>query len=721
MDASVHTHYRRGPRLVHETSRRLRFKLPLLGDPRLDYSWMQTWLEAIHGVDSVRINRPARSIVFAFDGSVRARAAILHCLNSAPQHPIPQGESEPPAAADASPLILKGALLLALPVLSVPVRKALTWLSISRVMIDGVDTLITQGIKVEVLDAIAVGLSAHKGDFFTANITDFLMSLGTYLEQKTQRQSDQMLRKLLRPEPVQAWVERDGQLCQVPEDQIHAGERVVVGVGEKIPIDGLVLDGMARVNQSSITGEPLPVRKEAMDRVIAGSVVEAGRLRIEARYVGDETTTARIARFIDESLEQGSDTERLADTLADRRVYLTLGTGALVYALTGEQRRLESVFMVDYSCALKLGTPLAFKSGMYRAAQSHALLKGGDAIEALAKVDTVVFDKTGTLTRSDLEVTDVIVLDPQRWPRERLLAVTASIEEHASHPIAEAIVRAARAENLNHIEHGEAEYLVAHGMRCPVDGDCLVIGSRHYLEEHEGLDFSPYRAQIDALYADGKTLLYVATTDEPIGLIGLRDSVREDARAVLDDLRRLGVSSLVMLTGDQRSRAEALGRELGIDDVYAEQVPEEKADVIQRLKAQGRHLAFVGDGVNDGPALATADVGIAMARGAELARATADVVLLEDRLSTLVEAMDIAQRTRRLVEQNYHAAIGINTGVMVGAALGWLSPVSTAVLHNGTTVALLLRALRGIATPSNTRQIPATTVNSVTQTHAIGG
>jgi len=439
-----------------------------------------------------------------------------------------------------------------------------------------------------------------------------------------------------------------------------------------------------------------------MDRVIAGTVVEDGRLRIEARHVGEDTTTARIARFIDDSLQQTSETQRLAERMADRRVYLTLGTGALIYLLTRDERRLSSVFLVDYSCALKLGTPLAFKSGMFRAASEGILLKGGEAVERLAEVDTVVFDKTGTLTHSDLEVTDVVVLDPERWPRDRLLAVTASIEEHATHPIAEAIVRKAREERLNHIDHGEVEYLVAHGMSCPVNGDHLLIGSRHYVEEHEGLSFDLFRRQIKALEAEGKTLLYVGNRQEPIGLIALRDTVREDAAAVLAGLRRLGVQHLVLLTGDRQQRADAMARQLGLDEVFAEQVPEDKAGVIEQLRAEGRKVAFVGDGVNDGPALVAADVGIAMSRGAELARATADVVLLEDRLGLLLDAVDISQRTMKLVASNYRAAIGINTGVMIGAALGMVSPVGSAVMHNGTTVGLLVRALRGLgeATPA---------------------
>lgn len=692
-------------RLVHETPVRLRFRHPMLKDPTIDFAWLQTWLESIRGVEALRINRHACSLVFDYDGRPESRAAITELLEGLRRERIPVGEASPDELAELAPMLVTGGLILTLPFFSPPVRRLLTFLNISKTLFRGLDTLINRGIKVEVLDAVALGLSAGKGEHLTANITGLLMELGGYLEMKTERQSDRMLRRLLRPEPSLAWVERDGDLVQIPDDRIRSGERIQVGPGEKIAVDGLVLNGAALVNQSAITGESVPVRKEVMDRVIAGSLVEDGRLRIEARHVGEETTTARIARFIGESLDKGSETQRLAERLADRRVYLTLGTGGLVYLLTGEERRLESVFLVDYSCALKLGTPLAFKSGMYRAASEGILLKGGEAMEQLAGVDTLVFDKTGTLTNSDLAVTDVLVLDPVSWPRERLLAVTASIEEHATHPIAEAIVRKAREERLNHIEHGEVDYLVAHGMSCAVNGDRLLIGSRHYLEEHEGVVFNQFQGQIDRLEAEGKTLLYVATATEAIGLIALRDTLRDDAAVVLRGLRRLGIRHLVMLTGDHRNRAEAMAAELGIDEVFSEQVPEQKAGVLEGLRAEGRRVAFVGDGVNDGPALVAADVGIAMSRGAELARATADVVLLEDRLDLLLNAVDISQRTMGLVESNYRAAIGINTGVMLGAALGWLSPVATAVLHNGTTVGLLLKALRGLK-GSETERLP---------------
>jgi heavy metal translocating P-type ATPase len=479
---------------------------------------------------------------------------------------------------------------------------------------------------------------------------------------------------------------------------VRTGETVVIGPGETVPVDGLVQSGVALVNQSTVTGEDLPVRKEAPARVIAGSVLVEGRLRVEATRVGADTTTARVARFIQDSLGRSADTQRLADELADKRVYLTLGTGAAVYAATRDLARLQAVFLVDYSCALKLGTPVAFKSGMSRAAGHGVLMKGGEAIERLAGIDTLVFDKTGTLTHSDLAVTDVHVFPNDRGCSEQdLLALVASVEEHASHPVAAAVVEAARERDLKHISHGEVSYMVAHGLAADVAGGRIVIGSRHYLEEHMAIGFQEHAALIEGFQAAGRILLYVGNERGPVGLIALRDTLRAEAAATLARLRRLGVGRIVMITGDRRQKAEALARELGIDTVHAEVAPEEKAHIVESLRAAGNRVGFVGDGVNDGPALGVADVGIAMPRGADIARATADIVLMDDSLAAIADAREIAAKTMRMIRGNFTAAATVNTGILGGAVLGWLPPVASALLHNGATIGVLVNALRGVS------------------------
>lgn len=684
--------------LVHEVPGRLRLRLPVLGQSSLDPAYLETWMEGTAGVQAVRINRSARSLVVEHDRDAATRARVLARLGAfdpGASLPLTPGEGGEDEDEDIVPIARSLATLAVLPLLTPGAQKLVTFVNLGSTLGKGAETLITSGIKVEVLDAVAVGLSAARGEHYTANLTGLLLALGEYLERRTARQSDRMLRRLLRPEPTLAWVERDGELVQVPGLEVREGEVVVVGVGEQIPVDGRVLEGTALVNQAAVTGEQVPVRKEAPRRVVAGSLVVEGRLRIEATQVGEETTTARVSRFVRESLGKRSQTQRLADDLADKRVYITLITGGLAYALTRDLRRLESVLLVDYSCALKLGTPIAFKSGMVAAARHGVLMKGGEAIEHLAAVDTVVFDKTGTLTHSELTVTEVMVLRPDAGDETKLLALVASVEEHASHPVAQAVVEAARERDLQHISHGEVDYLVAHGMTAEVEGERVVIGSRHYLEEHQGIHFGAYEARIVALQEEGHILLFVADDRGPLGLIALRDTLRADARATLERLRGLGIERLVLISGDRRAKAEALAAELGLDEVHAEMAPEDKARIVQELRDQGRRVAFVGDGVNDGPALVAADVGIAMPRGADLARATADIVLLDDHLIRLADARETAARTMHLIRTNFNLAVGINTAILAGAMTGWLSPVASALLHNGTTMGILVHALAG--------------------------
>ena len=684
--------------IVHAVPGRLRLRLPVLGQPHLDQAYLETWLEGTPGVQEVRINRAARSLVVIHDRDAGVRARVLARLGAfdpAAGLPLLPEEGGADADEDIVPIARSLATLALLPLLSPGAQKLVTFVNLGSTLGKGAETLISEGIKVEVLDAVAVGLSAARGEHYTANITGLLLALGEYLERRTARQSDRMLRRLLRPEPTLAWVERAGELVQVPGQEVREGEVVVVGVGEQIPVDGRVLEGAALVNQAAVTGEQVPVRKEAPRRVVAGSLVVEGRLRIEATQVGEETTTARVSRFVRESLGKRSQTQHLADDLADKRVYITLATGGLAYALTRDLRRLESVLLVDYSCALKLGTPIAFKSGMVASANHGVLMKGGEAIEQLAAVDTIIFDKTGTLTHSELTVTEVVVLRPDAGDETKLLALVASVEEHASHPVAQAVVEAARERDLKHISHGEVDYLVAHGMTAEVGGERVVIGSRHYLEEHQGIHFSAHEARILALQEQGRILLFVADDRGPLGLIALRDTLRADARPTLERLRGLGIRHLVMISGDRRAKAEALAAELGLDEVHAEMEPEDKARIVQELRDQGRRVAFVGDGVNDGPALVAADVGIAMPRGADLARATADIVLLDDHLASLADARETATRTMGLIRTNFNLAVGINTAILAGAMTGWLSPVASALLHNGTTMGILVHALAG--------------------------
>lgn len=681
--------------LAHALPGRLRYRVSTVADRKLNIAHLEASLAALPGVEGVRINPGAWSVVVEYDGLPATREAVEAALNRSLDREGPSFLEGFPArgGVEFPDVMLSGLLLLVQPWLPRGLQAITTFLSIAPRLLAGADTLIRKGIKVETLDALAVGLAAAGEEYFTANVTEFLLKLGEYLERSTAQHTEALLAELLRPRISHAWVERNGELRQVGADEVRTGEVVVVGPGEAIPVDGEVVEGTASVNQASLTGESVPVRREPPTAVVCGTIVEAGRIRVRADYVGEETTLARITHFIREALRTHSHTQQLANELADRRVYITLSVAVLVYLLTRSPRRLAAVFLVDYSCAFKLGTAVAFKASLYQAAKHGILVKGGQALEELSAVDTIVFDKTGTLSHGALEVTDVHTLTPELPSAERLLALVASVEEHTTHPVAEAVVEAARQKQLRHIGHGEVEFIVAHGLRTRVDGSELLIGSRHYLEEHESVSFKSSEPLIQLLEAEGKELLFVAGRRKLVGIIALRDHVRDEAATILARLRASGIRTLVLLTGDRQAKATALARELDMDEVYAERAPEEKAAVVQTLQDRGCKVAFVGDGVNDAPALGLADVGVAMPRGADIARQTADIVLLEDHLRGVVAAREQAVRTMQLIRTNFNVAVGVNSGVIVGAALGWLSPVATALLHNGTTIGVLLNAL----------------------------
>lgn len=352
------------------------------------------------------------------------------------------------------------------------------------------------------------------------------------------------------------------------------------------------------------------------------------------------------------------------------------------------------MFLIDYSCALKLGAPVAIKSALYRGGKAGILIKGGRSIEALAQVDTFVFDKTGTLSFGELRVTDVLLTDHHR-SSDKLLALLASLEEHATHPVADAIVREARRKSLRHIHHDEVDFIVAHGLISEAEGKRIVVGSRHFLQEHQRIPFQPFADDAQRLEAEGKLLLFAAIDGQPAGIVALRDRPRPEAAAAMTQLRDLGVTSLALLSGDVEAKSRAVAAPLGLNMVFSERQPEEKAEVVRELQAMGRTVAFVGDGVNDAPALTAADVGIAMPRGAELTRATADVVLLRDNLDGIVESRALAVDTIRLIQSNFRWAVALNTLLFVAAATGRASPVFSAVTHNSITIATLARALVG--------------------------
>ena len=654
----------------------------------------------LDGVRSARVSEAARSLVVSFDPAVTDADVIAAALRVLPLSAATGSGAgrrpEPETAGVAAAL----AVLLGTGLLPMPLRLPLSLAAALPLLVQARTDYAREGITSHVLEAAAVSISLARRDFTAANTTTFMLALGEYLENSIARRSDEMLKHLLRPAATHVWVLKDdGTETQIPAAEVAVGDKVVVGPGTVIPVDGTVLSGEAGVNEATMTGESAAAVKRRGDGVLSGTVVEEGRLCIYAEQVGGRTAAARIADYVEQSLTAKSAAQVEAARLADQLVPTVLKLASASAVLTGRWQAAASVLQADYSCALKLATPVAFKSAMFQAGQDGILVKGAGALERLAQADTVLFDKTGTLTTGLLEVTDSVVFDPA-YSAEDLICLAASVEEHSFHPLAMAVVAAARAtHDRHHFDHQEVQFIVAHGVASVIDGQRVVVGSRHFVEDDEGIDVSPHREVADRLYHQGKTLLFIGFGGRLAGVLALKDAIRPTAAATIGRLRRAGVRRILLLTGDHRDRAAELAAELSLDGFHAELMPEDKARIIEELNAQGARIAFVGDGINDAPALAGAHVGIAMQKGADIARLTADVALLEDGIERVADAKELADAVMARIKGNYRLTVGLNSAILGTAALGGLSPVATALLHNGTTIGILLGAMRRLSLP----------------------
>jgi len=662
-----------------------------LGDPFVDTRYLEAFLQAVPGIESVRLNKPAACVAVRYDDGAGTRKKILDVLECPPGeiHCQTYDFSHPP---DLTKTIRVALSLILVPFLPMRLRALLTWFTALPILVKGADAILNEGVTVEVLDAGAVTFTLMRRDYFSSNAIVLLLTFGDYLQELTEYKSNRLLLSLYKQEVEWVWVEVGGVETRFPVDEVKVGDIVVCGHGELIPVDGVVVEGAAAINASSITGEPLPVDATPGTEVFSGTVIEEGRIKIRAVRVGSESTTAKISQYIEKSLKNKSRVQTESETMANRLVPLTFGMGFGIFAVTGDIRRASAALTVDYSCALKLCSPVAVKTGMNSAAQGGLVIKGASALEAFSKVDTFVFDKTGTLTQGSPEVTDIVSFG--ECSQNELLALAASAAAHYKHPIASAIATASKQRGVPLIEAGECDFIVAHGVSAFVASHEVLVGNRHFVAEDEGIDCSMGEESVRALHAEGKSTLYVAKDGELAGLIAIRDVIRPEANAALWRLKSLGIKHLVVLTGDQKEAAEAVKRALPITEMHWNLLPEEKAVILERLKAEGRSIAFVGDGVNDAPALIRADVGVSMPGGADLARQTAQVLLLREDLMTLPFAREISQRVMSVLRNNFRLTVGINSAVLLMALTGLASPLAAAILHNGTTIGLLAYAMR---------------------------
>ena len=569
--------------------------------------------------------------------------------------------------------------------LPAPIRAAYTvWRSIAFVW-KGVRCLLRRRLEVEVLDALSIGVSVLRGDFSTAGSVMFLLNLGSLLEEWTRKKSLDDLARSMALNVDKVWVRSQGTEVLLPLTKVQPGDEIVVRSGNMVPLDGTVIEGEAMVNQAALTGESMPVRKAKGATVYAGTVVEEGECVFLAKAAGGANRYDKIVAMIEESEKLKSSTENRALELADKLVPWCLAGTVVTYALTRNVTRAISA--------------------MRECGTAHITVKGGKYLEALAKADTIVFDKTGTLTRATPQVVDIIPFSNSE--KDDVLRLAACLEEHFPHSMANAVVRAAREQGLAHEEmHSEVEYIVAHGIASRVGGERVVIGSYHFVFEDEHCIVpADEQEKFDRMPSE-YSHLYMAASGQLVGVICIADPLRPEAASVLRQLHKLGIRNAVMMTGDSYRTAEAIARQVGVDQFFAEVLPEDKANFVQKAKAEGRTVVMIGDGINDSPALSAADIGIAINSGAAIAREIADVTIKADSLEELVTLKTIANALQHRVSSNYRFVLSFNSTLIVLGALGILQPAASAMLHNLSTIGISLRSMTNlIQKPSSAPQL----------------
>ena len=580
-----------------------------------------------------------------------------------------------------------------------PVRK--TWLTLKALQYigKGIRCLARMKIEVPVLDATAIGVSVLRGDFKTAGSVMFLLGIGELLEEWTHKKSVGDLARSMSLNIKKVWLKRDEQEILVPVSDILPGDRVIIHMGNVIPFDGEVSCGEGMVNQASLTGESLPVRRCEGQSVYAGTVLEEGELEIVVRAVSGSTRFEKIVTMIEDSEKLKSNLESKAEHLADRLVPYTLAGTAIVGLLTRNVAKALSVLMVDFSCALKLAMPIAVLSAIREAGQNGITVKGGKYLEAVAEADIVVFDKTGTLTKAKPIVKEAIVFGD--YPEPEALRIAACLEEHFPHSMAKAVVDATKRRSLYHEEmHSKVEYIVAHGISSYIEGKKTVIGSSHFVFEDEKCRIRPeYQERFDTLPGE-YSHLFLAIDGELVAVICIEDPLREEAGEMVRLLKEEGISKIVMMTGDSERTAVSIAKRVGVDEYYSEVLPEDKADFIEREKAAGRKVVMIGDGINDSPALSAADAGITISDGAELAREIADITIAAEDLREIVILKRLSNAMINRIQGNYRGVVGINAALIALGVAGIIRPTTSALLHNTSTLAISLKSM-GNLLPTN--------------------
>lgn len=581
--------------------------------------------------------------------------------------------------------------------LPLPIRIALTVGRSIKYIGIGLKCLLQRKIEVPVLDATAITVSLVTKDFSTASSIMFLLGIGELLEEWTHKKSVDDLARSMSLNVSKVWLRTpENQEILVESSKIEKGDKVVVHMGNVIPFDGEVLDGDAMVNQASLTGESVPVQRTVGNTVFAGTVVEEGEITIRVKEVEGNNRFDQIVTMIEESEKLKSELEGKAEHYADKLVPWTLGATGLTYLLTRNVTKAMSILMVDFCCALKLAMPISVLSAIREASLYNVTVKGGKFLEAVAEADTIVFDKTGTLTKAHPTVVDVVNFNDE-YSSDDMLRVAACLEEHFPHSMAKAVVDAASKKGLSHEEmHTKVEYIVAHGIATSINGKRTVIGSYHFVFEDEKCVVPAGKEQLFESLPLYYSHLYLAVEGMLSAVICIEDPLRDEAAAVVTSLKKAGISKVVMMTGDSERTASVIAKKVGVDEYYAEVLPEDKAAFVEREKAKGRKVIMIGDGINDSPALSAANVGIAISDGAEIAREIADITVGSDDLYQIVTLKYISNALMKRIKSNYRKIVGFNSGLIALGVAGVLPPTTTALLHNGSTILISVNSMKNL-------------------------
>ena len=687
--------------ILHESVGRLRVHMHCAGMSLHQADVLEYYLRGVDGVREVRVYDRTQDAVVLYGGQRQSVIAALaafsfseaEAMDLVPEHTARalNREFEDKLAVTVMRRCISKLFL------PVPITSALAVIRSIRYIREGLKALWHGKLSVAVLDATAVTVSIVRGDFSTAGSVMFMLRLGEILEEWTHKKSVADLAGAMSLNVDKVWLQVNDTEVLVPVSDVKAGDCVVVRTGSMIPLDGKVVSGEAMVNQASMTGESMPVPKRPGSYVYAGTVAEEGECVVQVEKASGSGRYDRIVHMIEESEKLKSTAEDKAARLADRLVPYTLGGTALTYVLTRNITKTLAVLMVDFSCALKLAIPIAVLSAMRESSGHRISVKGGRFLEAVARADTIVFDKTGTLTYATPKVAQIITFGSYKEPD--MLRLAACLEEHYPHSMANAVVEEAKVRGLSHEEyHSQVQYVVAHGISSMVEGRSVLIGSAHFVFEDEGCRVPEGEQEKFDSLPDAYSHLYLCIAGELAAVICIFDPLRKEARAAVQALHDCGISKVVMMTGDNRKTAEAVARQVGVDAVFAEVLPEDKAEFIRREKAAGHTVIMVGDGVNDSPALSEADAGIAISTGAAIAREIADITIASEDLFELVTLRKLGEALMARIHRNYRFIVGFNFSLIVLGVAGVLPPTTSALLHNMSTLGISLKSMTDLLT-----------------------